>query len=100
METVEGSADFAQKSPGRLAEHMAPLSDQIRILVPALEKIDAASLEHDFVALGAVVHTSLDFSGLTHADDRRTPFDIAIFYDGKKFELLRDPKVAGIIEGR
>ncbi|MDP5219028.1 5-bromo-4-chloroindolyl phosphate hydrolysis family protein [Ruegeria sp. 2205SS24-7] len=51
VETVERYADLAEKSRGRHEDRLAPLSERIRAFVPALERIDTACLENDFLAL-------------------------------------------------
>lgn len=51
VETVERYAELAEKSRGRHEDRLAPLAERIRSYVPALERIDTACLENDFLAL-------------------------------------------------
>ncbi len=55
VDTVERFAELSEKSRGRHEERLAPLSSKIESFVPALEKIDTACLEHDFVGLEAQI---------------------------------------------
>lgn len=55
VDTVERFAELSEKSRGRHEERLAPLSKMIESFVPALEKIDTACLEHDFIGLEAQV---------------------------------------------
>jgi 5-bromo-4-chloroindolyl phosphate hydrolysis protein len=55
VDTVERFAELSEKSRGRHEERLAPLSAMIESFVPALEKIDTACLEHDFIGLEAQV---------------------------------------------
>ncbi|MEM8630192.1 MAG: 5-bromo-4-chloroindolyl phosphate hydrolysis family protein [Pseudomonadota bacterium] len=55
VETVDRYAELSEKSRGRHEDRLLPLTRQIESFVPALEKIDAACLENDFVALEAQV---------------------------------------------
>lgn len=55
VDTVEQYADLARKSRGRHSQRLEPLSARIHGFVPALERIDTACLENDFVALESQV---------------------------------------------
>lgn len=55
VETVERFAELSQKSRGRHEDRLAPLATRIEAFVPALERIDAACLENDFIGLEAQV---------------------------------------------
>lgn len=52
------------------------------------------------VAVGALLYAQFGMSGLTRAVNTRTPVDISIYYGGEKSELLRNPEVVEILEGR
>lgn len=51
VESVEHYADLARRTKGRHQDRLDPLAARIRGYLPALEKIDTACLENDFVAL-------------------------------------------------
>ena len=55
VNTVERYADLTRKAKGRHEDRLAPMSQQIESFVPALQKIDAACLENDFIALESQV---------------------------------------------
>ncbi|MBM7069726.1 5-bromo-4-chloroindolyl phosphate hydrolysis family protein [Actibacterium sp. 188UL27-1] len=60
VDAVESYADLSEKSRGQHSERLAPLAERINSFVPALQKIDAACLENDFLALESQME-ALDF---------------------------------------
>ena len=55
VETVESYVALRRKTQGAQTERLGPIRDMILEFAPALERIDAACLENDFVELEAQV---------------------------------------------